>query len=267
MLEILKAVVLGIVEGLTEFLPISSTGHLIIVNRWISFNGDFTKVFDVVIQLGAILAVVILFRKKLWPLAVNNKRFSLNNDVIELWKKTIVGVLPALVLGFIFGDFIESKLFNPLVVGVALIIGGIIIIWVEKKKGLPKITKMADLSYKIVLYIGLIQCLAMIPGVSRSGATIVGALALGAGRVVATEYSFFLAIPTMFAASGYTLIKNYKLINLDNLTILIIGFMTTFIVAFLVIRFLMNYIQKNDFKIFGIYRIVIGLLVLSLLLL
>jgi undecaprenyl-diphosphatase len=267
MLEIFKAVILGVVEGITEFLPISSTGHLIIVNRWVSFEGDLTQVFDVVIQLGAILAVVILFWKKLWPLVKIDKKIGLNKEIVDLWKKTIVGVLPALVLGFFFGDLIEAKLFDPYVVGVALIIGGLMILWEEKKKGQTKITKITDLTYKFVICIGLIQCLAMIPGVSRSGATIIGALALGAGRFVATEFSFFLAIPTMFAASAYTLIKNYKLINADNLLILLTGFVTAFIVALIVIKFLINYVQKHDFKFFGIYRIIIGLLVLAFILL
>lgn len=195
MTDFISALILGIVEGITEFLPISSTGHLIIVNRFVGFTGQFANMFDVVIQLGAILSVVVYFRKRLIPIGHNKS--SVNQGIFDLWKKTLVGVIPALGLGYLFGDYIHELLFNTTVVSIALIIGGLFLIYVENKKTSIRISSMRQMSYKTAFLIGLIQCLAMVPGTSRSAATIIGAMLLGSTRVVAAEFSFFLAIPTM----------------------------------------------------------------------
>ncbi|MCX6722274.1 MAG: undecaprenyl-diphosphate phosphatase [Candidatus Staskawiczbacteria bacterium] len=248
MFQYLIAVILGVVEGFTEFLPISSTGHLILVNQFISFNKNFTLLFDIVIQLGAILAVVVYFWKKL---------FNWN-----IWFKTIIGVLPAIVVGALFASKIEEKLFNPWTVAVALLVGGIIILIVEKKQKNPKIISISDLSFKTAFFIGLIQCLSMIPGTSRSAATIIGAMLLGASRVVATEFSFFLAIPTMIAASVWSLFKYRALLNMAQFSVLSVGFIISFAVALVAIKFLISYVQKNNFKIFGWYRIILGIIII-----
>lgn len=258
-LEILKATALGVMEGFTEFLPISSTGHLILVNQFISFDKDFTTLFDITIQLGAIFAVLIYFIKKLWPFS---RDIVKNKETLSIWYKTLIGILPAMFFGVIFADFIEEKLFNPFVVAVALIVGGILIILVENKNKNVKIVSIKDLSLKTAFFIGLIQCVSMIPGVSRSASTIIGGMALGASRIVATEFSFFLAIPTMFAASAYSLLKYEGTLNLNQLFILMVGFVVSFFTALWIVKFLINFIQKNDFKIFGYYRIILGIIVL-----
>jgi len=255
----LKAIILAIVEGVTEFLPISSTGHLIIVNRWVSFGENLTKVFDIVIQLGAILAVVVFFWPRLWPFS-NNKESNL--AVWNLWKKTLLGVIPAIILGALLGQVIEEKLFNPTIVALALMIGGLLLIWAEKRNKPPSILTVDNISYKVAFYIGLIQCLAMIPGTSRSAATIIGAMLLGASRLAAAEFSFFLAIPTMVAASGYSLLKHRALLSFSDWAILLVGFVAAFLVAYLVVRVFFKYIQKNNFIPFGYYRIALGVLVL-----
>lgn len=206
--DFLSALILGIVEGITEFLPISSTGHLIIVNQFVGFTEQFANMFNVVIQLGAILSVVVYFRKRLIP--SGRIRSAENQRIFALWKKTIAGVIPALAIGFLLGDYIEERLFNTTVVALALIVGGIILLYIENRRPLNRITSVEHLTYKTAVLIGFIQCLAMIPGTSRSAATIIGAMLLGASRVVAAEFSFFLAIPTMAAASGYTLLKDRK---------------------------------------------------------
>ncbi len=264
-LDTIKATILGIVEGFTEFLPISSTGHLIIVNQFISFNKQFTLLFDVVIQLGAILAVIVYFWKKLWPFT--NDKIK-NKEIWSIWFKTVVGVLPAIVLGAIFASKIEDKLFNPWTVAITLLLGGLIILFVEKKSlsassGQTKINSIKELSYKTVLYIGIIQCLSMVPGTSRSASTIIGAMVLGASRVVATEFSFFLAIPTMIAASAWSLFKYRTLLSFNQIYILSIGFIISFIVALVVIRFFIKYVQKNNFKIFGYYRIILSIIIIA----
>ena len=278
-LDAIKAIILGIVEGFTEFLPISSTGHLILVNQFASFDKEFTLLFDIVIQLGAILAVLAYFRKKLWPFSKDKNpdgravedprcqpRWHRDKETLNIWYKTIIGVLPAVFLGALFANVIEKKLFNPWVVAMALLIGGWIILFIEKKrpKGCPepKITSINNLSFKTAFLIGLVQCLSMIPGTSRSAATIVGAMIFGASRMVATEFSFFLAIPTMFAASAYSLLKYNALLNIHQIFVLSIGFIVSFVVAFAVIKFLINYVQKNNFKIFGYYRIILGIIII-----
>jgi len=251
-MDFISAIILGLVEGLTEFLPISSTGHLIIANQFFSFSADFTKVFDIVIQLGAILAVVIYFRKKI---------FVFNQENSSLWKKVLVAVLPAIFFGALLNDFIEEKLFNTITVAITLLVGGLIILWVENRRKTYDIGLMT-MTYKLAFAIGLIQCLAMIPGVSRSGATIIGAMLLGLSRLAAAEFSFFLAIPTMFAATGYSLLKNADLISGGQWGVLSVGFGVAFVTAFLVVSFLMKFISTHSFKFFGYYRIILALLIL-----
>lgn len=259
-LDLLKAIILGVVEGFTEFLPISSTGHLLLVNEFIKFNGDFTILFDIVIQLGAILAVLVFFWKRLWPFTKDKTE---NNKILNIWYKTIIGILPAIVLGFLFADKIEEKLFNPWTVAITLFIGGLIILYIENKQPKNKITSIADLTFKTAFLIGLVQCLSMIPGTSRSGATIIGAMIFGASRLVATEFSFFLAIPTMIAASGYSLLKYDQILSINDIFILGAGFIVSFVVALAVIKFLINYVKNNNFKAFGYYRIILGLIVIA----
>jgi undecaprenyl-diphosphatase len=259
--DIIRAVILGIVEGLTEFLPVSSTGHLIIVNEFVNFTGSFAKTFDIVIQLGAILSVVVYFWNKL-SLSGSTKTASERAETRDIWKKTIVGVVPALLIGATLGKHIEEKLFNPITVALALLIGGIILIIIEDRKKPNKFNTIAQLSYKTAFLIGLIQCLAMIPGTSRSAATIIGAILLGSSRVVAAEFSFFLAIPTLLAASAYSLLKTGMSLNIAQIRLLIVGFVVSFLVAWLVIAGFMKYITKKDFKPFGYYRIILGVFVL-----
>jgi undecaprenyl-diphosphatase len=256
----ISAIVLGIVEGLTEFLPISSTGHLILVNHFFRFSEQFTSLFDIVIQLGAILAVVVYFWKRLFPLGQKPAEAM---RTLTLWGKTIVGVLPALAIGAVAAKQIKAHLFNPLTVALALLIGGIILIWLESRKKKATITTVEKLSYGTALGIGLIQCLAMVPGTSRSAATIIGAMLLGSSRVVATEFSFFLAIPTLFAASVFSLLKAEFVLSSAELKLLLIGFVVAFLVALVVIDTFLKFIAKYDFKCFGVYRILLGVLILG----
>jgi len=259
-LDSIKAIILGLVEGITEFLPISSTGHLIIVNQWVSFDKAFTTLFDIVIQLGAILAVVVFFWKKLWPFTGDKIK---NSETWNIWFKTIVGVLPAVVLGYLFANKIENKLFNPWTVAIALFIGGVIILIVERYKKDPKTTSINNLSFKTAFYIGVIQCLSMIPGTSRSAATIIGAIILGTSRVIATEFSFFLAIPTMFGATILSLLKYKGALSHYQVIILLIGFIVSFFVALAAVKFIINYVKKNNFKAFGWYRIALGVIIVA----
>lgn len=258
--DFVSALILGIVEGITEFLPISSTGHLIIVNQFVGFTEQFAKMFDVVIQLGAILSVVVYFHKRLIPFGKYSA--SKNRKIFDLWKKTIVGVIPALGIGFLLADYIEERLFNTTVVAIALIVGGLILLYIENKRSSFRIKTMEQLTYRTAFLIGFIQCLAMIPGTSRSASTIIGAMLLGASRVLAAEFSFFLAIPTMVAASGYTLLKNGLMLTSHEFLVVGFGFLVSFVVAWLVIAGFMNYVSKKDFKPFGYYRIVLGIVVL-----
>lgn len=257
--EIFKAIILGIVEGVTEFLPISSTGHLILVNQFLSFNGSFTQLFDVVIQFGAILAVATYFWSRLFPFHGTK---DTQNVAIQLWKRIIVAVIPALILGAFLGDFIEEILFNPVVVGIALVIGGVIFLVVDTKGNSPRINAVQEISFGTAFGIGLVQCLALIPGTSRAAATIIGAIFLGASRVVAVEFSFFLAIPTMIAASVYSFLKHGTSLAGSEYAILLVGFLVSFLTALTVTKFLLQYIQSHNFKAFGYYRIALGALVL-----
>ncbi len=259
--DIINAIILGIVEGFTEFLPISSTGHLILVNNFIGFTGSFARMFDVVIQLGAILAVVIYFWKRLIPFG-NSKPAAEKAATWTLWWKTLVGVIPALIIGGTLGKYVEDKLFNPYVVSVALLIGGILILWIERHPPISKINTVSDLSFKTAFFIGLIQCLAMIPGTSRSAATIIGAILLGSSRIVAVEFSFFLAIPTMVAATGYSILKSGLHLSSREVFLTGIGFFVSFLVAWVVIAAFMKFISHKSFKPFGYYRIILGAIVL-----
>lgn len=253
MFDFISAVLLGVVEGVTEFLPISSTGHLIIIGKWLPLSPGFAETFDVVIQLGAILAVLIVFWGRLWPLS----------KTLGTWKKILAAVTPALVLGALFGGAIRDLLFDPTVVAIALIVGGILLIVSERIKKREVVVSVSDMGYGKALSIGLIQCLALVPGTSRSAATIIGALFLGVSRSVAVEFSFFLAIPTMFAASAYSLVKGAPSISLHDAFVLATGFITAFLVAWVVIRLFLAYIKDRDLTPFGYYRILMGIIVLS----
>ncbi|MGM9973555.1 MAG: undecaprenyl-diphosphate phosphatase [Clostridiaceae bacterium] len=262
-IEILKAIFLGIVEGITEWLPISSTGHMILVDQLMQLNlsDEFKSMFFVVIQLGAILAVVVLFWKKLFPL---NSSKKLDRDTIDLWGKIIVACVPAGVIGILFDDYLEAHLHKPLVIAAMLIIYGVLFIIIENRnKGKRlRINSLKDISYKIAIGIGIFQVLSLIPGTSRSGATIIGGILLGVSRTIAAEFTFFLAIPVMFGASFIKLLKFGFVFQGFELLILLVGMVTAFVVSILAIKFLMGYIKKHDFKIFGWYRIVLGVLVI-----
>lgn len=265
-LELLKAVFLGIVEGITEWLPISSTGHMIIVDQFIQLNmpDDFKEMFFVVVQLGAILAVVYLYWQRLVPVARKNGKLVLKRNTTILWSKILVACLPAAVIGVLFDDFINETFYNYIVVAIMLIIYGILFIVIEdRNKGkTPVITKLSELDYKTALYIGLFQVLALIPGTSRSGATIIGAMIMGTSRTVAAEFTFFLAIPIMFGASILKLVKfGFSFTGLE-VFVLLFGMISAFITSILAIKFLMGYIKKNDFKVFGWYRIILGIIVI-----
>lgn len=266
MVEIFKAIILGIVEGITEWLPISSTGHMILVEEFIQLDTSpaFKEMFFVVIQLGAILAVVALYFHKLNPFSP--KKSSLEKkETMEIWYKVVVGVVPAAVLGLFLDDWLNEHFYNYWVVAIMLIVYGVLFIIIENRnKGKAgKITNFQELTYKTALFIGFFQCLALIPGTSRSGATIIGAIILGTSRFIAAEYSFFLSIPVMFGASALKLAKFGFVFTGAELTILLIGMLVAFVVSILAIKFLMQYIQNNDFKAFGWYRIILGVLVIG----
>lgn len=265
-LEWLKVLLLGIVEGLTEWLPISSTGHMILVDEFIHLNvsDEFKEMFLVVIQLGAILAVVVLYFWKLWPFTTPSKGLF-KKDTWSLWFKVIVAALPAAVIGLPFDDQIDAVFYNYQTVAVTLILYGVLFIVVENynKKRRPRVNSFAELSWSMALFIGVFQVLALIPGTSRSGATILGAMLLGTSRYIAAEFSFFLAIPVMFGASLLKLVKFGFSFTSMELAILATGMISAFVVSILAIKFLMGYIKKNDFKSFGYYRIVLGVLVLA----
>ncbi|MDP3678138.1 MAG: undecaprenyl-diphosphate phosphatase [Methylotenera sp.] len=254
-----KAFIQGIVEGATEFLPISSTGHLIIVGDLLQFNDDKAKVFDIVIQLAAILAVCWEYRRKLIYTAIHiTNQSKSQNFVLNL----LIAFLPAALLGLAFHGQIKEYLFSPLTVAVALITGGIAILAIEQMPLKGKTVSIDAMSHKQALKIGLAQAAALIPGVSRSGATILGGMLFGLNRYTATEFSFFLAIPIMFAATAYDLLKNWQLLSLDDLGMFAVGFVTAFISALVAIKFLLRFVASHDFKIFAWYRIALGLIVI-----
>ena len=288
-LELLKAVLFGIVEGITEWLPISSTGHMSLFNQFVKLNvsEDFWKLFEVVIQFGAILAVVLLFWNKLWPFTTKTvkvhrsknetgSRFQTKKKVcwkrgaLDMWLKIIVACIPAAIVGLIFDDKIDELFYHPIPVAIALIVVGIVFIVVEnaKKGSRPAIRSIGEITYKAAIIIGLFQLIAAVfPGTSRSGATIIGALIIGVSRSVAAEFTFFLAVPVMFGASLLKIAK-YAAVGMamtgTEWVVLIVGCLVAFFVSVFVIKFLMGYIKKHDFKVFGVYRIILGIAVIAL---
>ncbi len=265
-MEILKAVLFGIVEGITEWLPISSTGHMILLNEFVTLDvsPEFWEMFLVVIQLGAILAVVILFWNKIFPFRFGEKQV-IQKDIFVLWFKILVACIPAAVIGLAFDDVLDALFYNPWCVSIALIVFGIAFIVIENRNrnASPRITQLGQITYQTALMIGVFQLLAAVfPGTSRSGATIVGALMIGVSRTVAAEFTFFLAIPVMLGASLLKVLKFGFAFTGAEAVILLVGMAVAFIVSVIVIRFLMGYIKKHDFKVFGWYRIVLGAAVL-----
>lgn len=275
--ELIKAILFGIVEGITEWLPISSTGHLILVEQFVKLNqvsSEFWNMFQVVIQFGAILAVVVLYFKKIWPFTNKKEKAisktgilsHLNKETINLWGKILVGCIPAAIIGLLFDDVFEQLFYNPFCIAIALIAFGIAFIvienWKEDKKSKKELN--SQITYKDALIIGVFQLLAAIfPGTSRSGATIIGGLLIGLSRPNAAEYTFYLAIPTMLGASLLKLVKFGLSFTNIELAVLLIGMIVSFIVSIMIIKFLMDYIKKHNFKIFGYYRIILGILVLG----
>ena len=254
-----KAVILGIVEGLTEFLPISSTGHLILVGDLLDFNDEKGKVFEIVIQLGAILAVCWEYRAKIREVVSGiGRREDANRFVLNLF----IAFLPAAILGLLFIKTIKHYLFHPVPVALAFIVGGVLILWAERRQHVVDVERVEDMDWKHALKIGLAQCLALIPGTSRSGATIIGGLLFGLSRKAATEFSFFLAIPIMFAATFYDVYKHRDILHFDDIGLFAVGFITAFVSALLAIRGLLRYISHHDFTVFAWYRIVFGVIVL-----
>lgn len=267
MIEFLKVLFLGIVEGITEWLPISSTGHMLLVDEFLRLEASesFKEMFFVVIQLGAILAVVVLFWKKMWPFQTKDKtKPLLRMDTVSIWLKVVVACIPGAVVTLLFDDYIEAHLTTPVVIALALILYGIGFILVENwnKTRRPRIRNLRDITYVTALEIGLFQVLSIIPGTSRSGSTIIGALLLGVSRVAAAEFTFFLAVPVMFGLSFVKLLKFGLHFTGMELPLLIFGMAVAFLVSLAVIRFLMNYIRKHDFKAFGVYRVVLGIVIL-----
>ncbi len=266
LIEVLKIIILGIVEGITEWLPISSTGHMLLVDSImpLQVSEGFKNMFLVLIQLGAILAVVVIYFRKLWPFAKSEKYF-IKQDTFQLWLKIAVACIPAIVIGLPFDDIVEEKFYNPATIATTLIIYGIAFIVIEKKNvgSVPKVTELSQITYPIALFIGAFQVLAIIPGTSRSGATIVAALLLGTSRYVATEFTFFLAIPAMFGASLLKLVKFGFNFTSYEVFVLLLGMVVAFVVSIFAIKFLIGYIKNNDFKLFGYYRIVLGCLIIA----
>jgi undecaprenyl-diphosphatase len=256
-----KAAVMGVVEGLTEFLPISSTGHLILAGSLLGFDDDKAKVFDIAIQTGAIFAVILVYWEKIYstvkalPYQVESQRFVLN---------VFIGFLPAVILGLLFGKFIKAHLFTPEVVATTFILGGFIILWAERRPPASvRIRSVEDMRGRDALMVGLVQCLAMIPGTSRSGATIIGGMLLGLSRKAATDFSFFLAIPTLIGAGVYSLYKERALLSMEDLPMFSVGLVVSFISAWICVRWLLKYIASHSFEVFAWYRIAFGLVVLG----
>lgn len=286
-IDLIKVIILSIVEGVTEFLPVSSTGHLILVNEFVELSpAGFANAFNVIIQLGAIISVIVLYFNRLNPFSKkkiakdkipsNYKEMNFQSkayfiiknydkDTMILWSKVVIGVIPAAVLGLLFDDIIDKYLMTPIVVAITLLVYGLIIIFIEKRnKGKEnfKISNLENLDYKTAFLIGIFQCLAMVPGTSRSAATIIGGMLLGLNRSSAAEFSFFLAIPTMIGATLLKIVKNLGGFTLYQWFLIGLGFIFSFIVAYVVIKRFLAYIQKNDFTVFGYYRIILSILVL-----
>jgi len=274
MLEMLKIILIGIIEGITEWLPISSTGHMLLFDAIlnIKMSPEFKDVFMVVIQLGAILAVVVIYWRKLWPFFKDEEmggKIAADKSILLMWLKVIVGSIPVMIVGLLLDDWIDAKMHNSVVIAIALIVYGVWFILIENKnradreRGIrARVRKMDKLTYKDALIIGLFQVLSLIPGTSRSGATIIGGLQTGISRTVSAEFTFFLGIPAMFGASLLKLIKLGFHFSAHEFLELVIGMVVSFFVSVVVIRFLMGYIKKHDFKVFGFYRIGLGVIVL-----
>ncbi|NLJ88273.1 MAG: undecaprenyl-diphosphate phosphatase [Epulopiscium sp.] len=265
-IELIKVIILGIVEGITEWLPISSTGHMILVDEFINLKAtaEFKEMFLVVIQLGAILAVVLLYFQKLNPFSTKKTKQE-KKETMSIWYKVVVGVIPAAVIGVLFEDWLDEHFYNYITVAIMLVLYGILFIIIENKNKdkKPKVNDFNSLSYGTAFSIGLFQVLALIPGTSRSGATILGGIILGTSRYIAAEYSFFLSIPVMFGASALKLIKfGFNFTGME-VALLLTGMIVAFIVSVIAIKFLLGYIKKNDFKAFGWYRIVLGLIIMG----
>ncbi len=269
MIEILKAILFGIVEGITEWLPVSSTGHIILLDEFIRLNAseEFKSMFDVVIQLGAILAVIVLFFHKLNPFAPS-KSAGEKKQTWDLWFKVVAAIIPSGVVGILLDDWMDAHLHNGIVVSIALIVYGIAFILVERKNAGKTfaVSTVYDITYKTALLIGLFQCLSLVPGTSRSGSTILGAILIGVGRSAGAEFSFFMAIPTMLGASAIKFLK-FLLTGVGitgmEIAVLIVGCVVSFIVSLLVIKALMDYVRRHSFSAFGVYRIVLGIIVLA----
>lgn len=275
-MDIIKSIILGIIEGITEWLPISSTGHLIIADEFIKLGmtDEFMEMFNVVIQLGAILAVVVIFWNKMWPFTADkSKGYNyitkgnglIKKDVMDMWFKVIAAMLPAAIVGIPFDNYFEKHFHNWQVVSAALIAYGVLFIVIEKinKSRKPKVNSIPELSYKTALLIGCFQALSLIPGTSRSGSTILGAMILGVSRVAGAEFSFFLAVPVMFGASLIKLLKFGFTFTGMELAVLAVGMLTSFIVSVIAIKFLISYVRRHDFSLFGYYRIALGVIVIA----
>ncbi|MFP7216301.1 undecaprenyl-diphosphate phosphatase [Lactococcus garvieae] len=266
-IELLKIIFLGIVEGITEWLPVSSTGHMLLVDAFIhtDMTQSFKDMFFVVIQLGAIIAVIVEFWSQMNPFVnVEGKGVRIRRSVFNMWVKVVVAFLPSAVFGLFLNDFLEENFGTPLTIAIMLIVYGIAFIVIERwnKTRVPKINTMKEITYQTALIIGMFQVLSMIPGTSRSGATIIGALLIGVSRVVAAEFTFFLAVPTMLGASAFKLLKFGLHFSLSEVIALIVGMVVAYVVSIFVIKFLMNYIKRRDFQIFGWYRIALGIIVI-----
>ena len=264
--DILKSIFQGIVQGITEWLPISSTGHMLLVDQLIPMNvsKEFFDVFKVVIQLGSILAVVVLYFNKLNPFS-SKKSSEQKRDTWSLWGKVLIASIPAAIVGFIIDDWVDDVLSTPVVIAIALIVYGVLFIWMESVRRRVRIDSFKKMDWRTALGIGVFQMLALIPGTSRSGSTILGAVCLGTSRPIAAEFSFFMAIPVMVGASALKLVKApLSAFTATEWLLLLIGFVVAFVVSVLVIRLFMNFIRRHDFKVFGVYRIVLGTLVLIL---
>ncbi|MDY7564883.1 undecaprenyl-diphosphate phosphatase [Pseudomonas sp. RTC3] len=255
-----QALILGVVEGLTEFLPVSSTGHQIIVADLINFGGERAMAFNIIIQLGAILAVVWEFRRKIIDVVIGLPKQS---EAQRFTVNLIIGVLPAIVLGVLFADLIHKYLFNPITVATALVVGGVIMLWAERRQHVVRAETVDEMTWVDALKVGCAQCLAMIPGTSRSGATIIGGLLFGLSRKAATEFSFFLAMPTMVGAAVYSAYKYRTLFQHDDLPVIAIGFVTSFIFAMIAVRALLKFISTHTYAVFAWYRIAFGLVILA----
>ena len=266
-LEIIKAILMGIVEGVTEWLPISSTGHMILLEQIVKFNAteEFMSMFRVVIQLGAILAVVVLFWSKLWPFGIQHGRVVSKPTVWQLWFKVVAATLPVLLISPL-DDWMEAHFYNYITVAAMLILYGVLFLVIENRRSAPRVARLEQITYKEALIVGVWQMLAIIPGTSRSGATIVGGLLLGLSRACVAEFTFYLAIPVMAGASLLKVVKfvlSGVAMTGTEIAVLVVGCVVAFVVSLAAIRFLMDYVKRHNFKVFGVYRIVLGVIVLA----